>query len=225
MRQGEHHTRGDGESSESLLRRAQEVERSSFDVAEFDAVISALRQALAQTPGFGREFGPWLRRLSDGRGRVERGDVVRWVSLGGGALAIGHRPRLDQLAWLRARGATHVLTLLSESEGALTLRCAVEEAGLDWLWLAMDSGSPPEVARDAEFERAFHELDALLSAGAQVFVHCSAGIHRTGMVTYAYLRHAGHDAESADALLGRLRAITAGEVGPQRRAWGERFAR
>ena len=55
-------------------------------------------------------------------------------------------------------------------------------------------------------------------------VHCSAGIHRTGMFGYALLRAVGLDREASNAKLRELRAVTAEGVGDERLAWGDRIA-
>jgi hypothetical protein len=56
--------------------------------------------------------------------------AVQLVDVAGGKLALTHRPRLADLERLRAGGVTHVVTLLSEREGALELGNAVTKAGL-----------------------------------------------------------------------------------------------
>jgi protein-tyrosine phosphatase len=55
-------------------------------------------------------------------------------------------------------------------------------------------------------------------------IHCSAGIHRTGMFGYALLRTCGLDVDAATEALARLRAVTAEGVGQQRLAWAEELA-
>ncbi len=145
-----------------------------------------------------------------------------WIAVGGGHLAIGHRPKVKALAALAADGCTHVFTLLSEREGALALRQAVEAAGLVSLWLPLASGDPAE-ADERTVRAALKEARQALMAGGRVFVHCSAGIHRTGMIALALLRSLDIEEEDASELLVELRAVTAEGVGSARRAWADRF--
>jgi protein-tyrosine phosphatase len=56
-----------------------------------------------------------------------------------------------------------------------------------------------------------------------VYVHCSAGIHRTGMLTYGLLRSMGMSGAAALATLHALRPETGEGVGEVRLAWGEQF--
>jgi len=143
------------------------------------------------------------------------------VSVGGGALALTHRPKLRALPELRALGATHVVTLLAEREGAQQIGDAVAEAGLTWLWTPLENGNVPSEAKTAALRPRLREIAAAIAAGGKVVVHCSAGIHRTGMIGYAILRQLGLSADAARATLGELRDHTAEGVGTERMAWGD----
>jgi protein-tyrosine phosphatase len=142
-----------------------------------------------------------------------------WVAIGGGQLAIGHRPKKKDIRQLEA---THVLTLLSEREGALEIRAATEAAGLIWMWLPLSSGNPAE-ANEREARTMLKALRQALMGGAKVFVHCSAGIHRTGMITTALLRSLGMTREESSEVLRDLRHATADGVGHERVKWTDRF--
>lgn len=65
------------------------------------------------------------------------------------------------------------------------------------------------------------QLRDLVVGGARVVVHCSAGIHRTGMFGYALLRMVGLSADEARAKLRELREVTGEGVGKDRLAWGD----
>jgi protein-tyrosine phosphatase len=149
-------------------------------------------------------------------------DVVL-VALGPGALALTHRPKLRDLPALRAAGATHLVTLLAEKEGAQQLGAAAQRAGLAWIWVPLVGAAVPEATRDHELRRVLRELCELLTAGSRVVVHCSAGIHRTGMFGYALLRQFGLDPDVARQRLTDLRQLTADGVGDARLAWGDRL--
>jgi protein-tyrosine phosphatase len=147
------------------------------------------------------------------------------VPVGGGALALTHRPKRKALAAWKASGVTHVVTLLTEREGARDIGAAVADAGVSWLWIPMDGAKVPDAARTEELLPALNEVAAILARGGCVVVHCSAGIHRTGMFGYALLRRLGLVPEEAHATLVALRAETAAGVGAERLAWGDNVAR
>src|SRR5688572_30393719 len=113
-----------------------------------------------------------------------------WIAVGGGHLAIGHRPKVKALSALAADGCTHVLTLLGEREGALDIREAAEHAGLVSLWLPLASGDPAQ-ASERLVRETLKDVRQALMGGGRVFIHCSAGIHRTGMIAFALLRSLG----------------------------------
>lgn len=149
--------------------------------------------------------------------------ALTWVSVRRGSIALTSRPRIRVLRELaREEACTHVLTLLSEREGAAEIGAATEAAGMAWMWLPFENGSPPGKKRDEELTNALAELRRVLGTeGSRILIHCSAGIHRTGMVAYALLRFAGDDAVTAREKLAALRTVTHEGVGEHRIAWGE----
>lgn len=161
-----------------------------------------------------------LRRPDD----VKPGTDLRWVAVAGGRLAIGGRPKIKALGGMRDGGATHVVTLLSEGEGARELGAAVTAAGLAWQWLPRRNGDPPARDEDVAMAAALDSWSVLLAGGAALYIHCAAGIHRTGMFTHALLRRTGHAPAEALRILGELRPLTAAEAGEHRLEWGHRFA-
>jgi len=149
--------------------------------------------------------------------------MPQWVSLGGGHLAIGHRPQIKAIRAMPQDGCTHVLTLLSEAEGAAAIGAAVQAAGIRWFWFPLSSAVPPPASRLSEVCLLYQNLQTALEAQARIFIHCSAGIHRTGMVAYGFLRSQGLSPPEAVAKLQELREVTGERVGVDRLAWGDQF--
>lgn len=150
---------------------------------------------------------------------------VNPLPLGNGRLCIGHRPGKALLPALREAGVTHVVTLLGPDEGAEALIDRVEEAGFASRWLPLAGARPvDEPDRIVEIAGFYDDLASLLERGNTLYLHCSAGIHRTGMIGYGLLRHVGIPTEAAKDLLGRLRPVTLAGVTDARLDWGEQFA-
>jgi protein-tyrosine phosphatase len=149
---------------------------------------------------------------------------IHLVSIDGGAIALTHRPKLKDLSALRAEGVTHVVTLLAENEGARQIGEATTRAGLGWIWVPFHGGAVPAPERAQELRQVLHQLRDLVVHGGKLVIHCSAGIHRTGMFGYALLRQLGLSAETSRAKLKELRQVTAEGVGPDRLAWGDTLA-
>ena len=149
--------------------------------------------------------------------------MITFMDIEGGGLALTKRPKLRDLPGLRGAGATHLITLLAERDAA-QLGKAAQVAGLAWMWLPIPHGDPPDAARDAEFRRHLQGFIELMRGGARLVIHCSGGVHRTGMIAYALLRQLGMTSEAARSMLARLRDVAAEGVGEHRLAWGDRLA-
>lgn len=149
---------------------------------------------------------------------------LKLVPVAAGALALTHRPKYKDVSRLPALGVTHVVTILAEREGAKEIGESVQRAGLTWIWCPLENGQPPEARRTAELRPVLTELTTLVANGAKIVIHCSAGIHRTGMVGYAVLRLLGLDPAAARAKLTELRPVTGEGVGLHRLAWGDSLA-
>lgn len=144
------------------------------------------------------------------------------VSVLAGRLAVTHRPKKADLPSLRAMGVTHLVTLLTEREGARDLGTLATGAGLTWIWCPLEGADT--AAPVAAVRGALEAARAALREGGSVVVHCSAGIHRTGMFAHALLRVCGLDPTTARSLLHQMRAVTDEGVGEDRIEWGHRIA-
>lgn len=190
---------------------------------EIDLLLNEIKSKMKSSPELGRELGPLIPAIKNAVNSRVVPPPMDWVSVGKGFLAIGHKPggKLS-FAGLKAAGTTAVLTLLMEREGAREIGTGVEKAGMNWLWFPFSAVNPEENSVvEALFQRMKQELDK----EGRIYLHCSAGIHRTGMITYAFLRHLGLSPEEAMNKLTSLRKITAEGATEKRIAWGDLFAK
>ena len=141
-----------------------------------------------------------------------------WLPVGPGQLALWHRPRLRAIPHL---GCDRVATLLSEREGAREIGGAVQRAGIAWSWIPLRDGKTPTGSRGEEARRDLWELSAHLEAGESILLHCSAGMHRTGMMAYALLRGRGLSRDEALDLIERLRPHARTAMRAEYLAWGD----
>jgi hypothetical protein len=141
--------------------------------------------------------------------------------LGSGRLALWHRPGRKAFASLAATGCHRVVTLLSAREGAEEIGAAVRAAGMSWSWLPLASGRPPEGRSNGPVCAELPRLAAALAGGESVLLHCSAGMHRTGMITLALLGLLGLPGEEALARLEELRPFARLAMTPAHLAWAE----
>jgi predicted protein tyrosine phosphatase len=133
----------------------------------------------------------------------------RWIQVGKGRLTVWHRPGIKSLTALKESGCDEILTLLSAKEGASEIGKAVIEAGMNWTWFPMENGNPPAGAAREKLLEVVPKMIEKLESGSSILVHCSAGIHRTGMFTYALLRSIGFGQEHSLKLIAEMRLETA----------------
>lgn len=154
---------------------------------------------------------------------VEQAGNLTFVHIGAGALAIGHRPPLRALPAMQRAGVTHIATVLSRTERAEDIGAAVKRAGIEWIWIELGSTKSLPQRRKPEIEQGLQAMASVLNGGGRLYLHCSAGIHRTGMVAAALLFHLGRDAAQTRAVLAALRPLTASDMGEARLDWARSF--
>jgi protein-tyrosine phosphatase len=149
---------------------------------------------------------------------------VRFVKVGNGRIALYHRPKNTDFMPLREMGCTHIVTLLKESENAERYGKMTKEAGLEWIWLSVPNGKYPQGEVHDRLIETLPRLSQLLDDGKSLLIHCSAGIHRTGMVAYGLLRWRGMDSKKAMAIIREARSETAVGMMEKRMRWGNDIA-
>ena len=146
-----------------------------------------------------------------------------WLNVGGGVLAAGHRPGVRLLRALERGACTHVVTILSQKEGALDVHAACLQHHLGWIWIPLGSSRPPGRRQTEEIRETFVRMRELLLGSAKLYVHCSGGIHRTGMIVHGFLRFMGFPSADARSALEVLRKEIATGVNSEHLEWGNQF--
>jgi protein-tyrosine phosphatase len=147
-----------------------------------------------------------------------------------GKLALASRPRggdwLDEeMAGWRRAGIDTLLSLLTpEEEQDLDLKCEAQEAkarGMKFLSLPIPDRQVPN--SESEVSVVLDRLDADLSAGKNVVVHCRQGIGRTGLVAACLLITKGLTPDGAIKSVSVARGNPVPETTEQRR-WIDHYA-
>lgn len=211
---------------EEVERLLPQIKQGEVTSATIEELTGKVRQAMIDDPTQGKVMGPLLAQISAAvKAQVVRPDV-NWVAVEKGGLAIGHKPGGKiPFDGLKQVGASAVLTLLHENEGATLIGQQVEKAGMQWVWFPFSASRPHQGNELTQVVNLFTHLRQLLHNGCKIYIHCSAGIHRTGMITYGLLRFLGKDKREASQLLQALREVTAAQVGEDRLAWGDQFGK
>jgi len=147
--------------------------------------------------------------LVDVCGPVQYAGIGNFGWVEAGSLARGEQPALNvgAFATLRRAGIGSVLSLRESGEpldGSLSIRPAVyrpeleaelcREAGLTFAHVACRDCQPPS---PESLVRALGAVRQSVEQGRPVFMHCAAGIGRTGVVAAAWLMHRGSNGTEA----------------------------
>lgn len=135
----------------------------------------------------------------------------------GGGLVLGPRPGKKSKAAMAQFGLTHVCSLLHENEGVAAIQRIAGELRCGWVWLPV-AGASLETLEAADTEAMVVQLAEAIAQVSQpkVYLHCSAGIHRTGFFASLLLRLQPLSVDDIPVALAKLRPITGQGVGPDR---------
>lgn len=142
--------------------------------------------------------------------------ISRGFPVGSGRLVLDGAPgkKADAIAaW--AKGCHCVVTLLRSSElrdRGLDLAGSLGPLAVEWLHLPISGACLEDPADKPTALAAARAVAERLQAGRTVAVHCSAGLHRTGLVGYLALRLLGRPMPGAFELLGQIRWETRLEI-------------
>lgn len=149
-------------------------------------------------------------------------NVRRWMTLGAHDIVASGAPGRRALDAWREAGVTDVITLQRADEMAPWLPEACAQRSLVWHHLPV-SGKRLRAPEDRASLQRLVGLVEGLSSPRKIVVHCSAGLHRTGVALYLLHRAQGLSPDDALARIEAGRALTARELmrTPRR---GERLA-
>jgi hypothetical protein len=211
------------EEVENLLPLIQSGQASEEDIRK---IMERIRIAIQDDPAKGKELSALFSQIKQATKTKLVPTEIKWIRVNNASLGIGHKPGGKvSFAALKKEGTSVVLTLLQENEGAAQIGQQVTLAGMEWIWFPFSASSPHVGDTIHQVHDLFQKISERLNAGKQIYIHCSAGIHRTGMITYGLLRSMGHKKSNALQLLQQLRDVTATQVGEERLVWGDQFGK
>lgn len=147
-----------------------------------------------------------------------------------GGLALAARPRggdwlEDEISGWRRAGIDAVLSLLTNEEehdlDLKTEKTVAKAHGMKFISFPIPDRQVPD--SEAEMASTLEILDAALSSGKNVVVHCRQGIGRTGLVAACLLVSKGLPPENAVEMLTTARGAPVPET-PEQRRWIDHYA-
>lgn len=206
---------------EALLSR---IKSGDVDETDIENAIKRLKETIKNDAAQGKELGILLSQINQTVKAKTKHKELNWVRVSNGFVAIGHKPG-GKISYegLKNDDTAAVLTLLQANEGAADIGKQVTNVGMEWIWFPFSASNPHSGDKIVDVIEIYTRLRSHLDAGRKIYIHCSAGIHRTGMITYGLLRFLGHDKAQAQAQLHGLRDVTAAQVGEDRLIWGDQF--
>lgn len=147
-------------------------------------------------------------------------NALEWAEVPtGGRISARGAPGKGTVKEWADQGATTVVTLLRDDEIAFSgIEAACKCVGLRWVGLplsgkrAVSGDMEQRQEYDHESLRRIPEVSEMLLKGDSVVVHCAAGMHRTGVVCYLAVRHAGVSPSETLAVVQRTREVTHNEL-------------
>ncbi len=212
-----------------LKSKAQElldkIKAGTIPATEAETMIAEMRNAIKADPAAGKELGQLMASLNQALKSQPQLPDINWVAVANGLLAIGHKPGGKvSFEGLKQSGVTAVVTLLQENEGAEDIGRQANKVEINWVWFPFSASNPLDGEDAWKVSELYKNLEAQLNAGGKIYLHCSAGIHRTGMITYGLLRYIGNEKKLAMQVLHSLREVTFQQAGEERLAWGDQFS-
>lgn len=112
------------------------------------------------------------------------------------ALVLGHLPSKKELLTLKSSGVSGVLVILSDTENTQIIQQERTLFPNVWHHSYTIKKSHKQVQ---DWEPYKNDLDAIADIyhTQDIFIHCAAGIHRTGCNAYAILRRLGRSRKIA----------------------------
>ncbi|MFC1766120.1 tyrosine-protein phosphatase [Planctomycetota bacterium] len=152
-----------------------------------------------------------------------KNETVNQLIVHKGIVSVGHRPGKVRMKYLCGHHYTHVLTIQGKQESPNIIRKVLIRNGIQWLHLPIGSAK-----RDVLFQflpeirdMTQKVMPILTKPETKLYIHCAAGIHRTGMITYVLLRSCGYSVSETIYALISLREDTFGQIGQHRLGWAE----
>lgn len=128
---------------------------------------------------------------------------------GAGKLALSERPKIKEIKQLIPSECSRIVTILPpKGERAQMIGTEAATLNIEWTWLKLSKANYLTIQEANMFRMSLTQIYNAILSGENVLVHCSAGLHRTGMFAYALLKLGGLDHQQRLAVIKNMRSET-----------------
>lgn len=157
--------------------------------------------------------------------KIYKSKELNFQKVKSGYIALGGRPGLGKIDELIENGTTLIVTLLKETEkNVRELGELIESKNIAWIWFPL-SASKLQTGDNfrIQINTLFDDLIRHLNNKEKIFIHCAAGVHRTGSFTNALLLKCGFTESESKELIYKMRPVTAIEAVTKHWNWSKKI--
>ena len=189
------------------------ISSDTTKISEIRAAIKLLRKQALISPQVKSDLSTLFEAERHLR-RLYKTKQVNFVEVGNGRFGVSGRPSIEGIKQLADSGADVFITLLKETEtNCRLIGEAVVENQMEWVWFPLSATQLPSDKESLEKTVSlFKKLKSDLNSGKTIYVHCAAGVHRTGSFTNALLQYCGYSCKESKAAIKLMRDVTAREA-------------
>lgn len=126
----------------------------------------------------------------------------------------GRPTQKDIVAFKNQHNINFVLSLLNNEENPFEIKKFCENNNIKWDLIELTGANFLNKKVNVSIVKKLKEIiEMLKTEEINLFVHCAAGIHRTGTIIYAILRVLGYSKENALETIKAIRKETGEKVG------------
>ena len=168
------------------------------------------------------------KKISDYR-KIYKKEFNFYQMKNGNKISCHGKPKLKDIEFLKQKfGLNYVLTLLHDKEEPQQIEEFCKKVGdIEWHNLKLTGANMAlfmkKDIQEMIVDYIYSLFQELKDNNKVIFIHCAAGVHRTGTILYTILRASGETRESAMEAIKQIRLQTYRNCGENRISYAETF--
>ena len=175
-------------------------------------------------PGLSSELTPLIGQIKGIQESIRSYEQINWLNISNGCIGIGPKPKDQLIRDLALHGNVQIVSLLTEEEGASDIRRTTKDCNLKWRGFDLPEDQLPKKEQYYDLTKLYIKMMSAIQQGKCLYIHCSDGIFRSGMIAYSLLQSIGYPPKKAKKMLKELSKEASKEMGKQRYDWADESA-